>query len=63
MFVWVVTDMLGTGKTGLILYTIISLLMAVFATALVEEPFLELRKKVIPVLFKRPAPRITPQPS
>jgi hypothetical protein len=28
--------------------------MAIAATVFVEEPFLELRKKVIPMIFKKP---------
>jgi peptidoglycan/LPS O-acetylase OafA/YrhL len=53
MFVWAVTDILGPGRLGLGVYIIISLLMAILATMFVEEPFLELRKKVIPRIFKK----------
>jgi peptidoglycan/LPS O-acetylase OafA/YrhL len=54
MFVWAVTDLLGPGRLGLATYTVISLIMAITATILIEEPFLELRKKVIPRIFKKP---------
>jgi peptidoglycan/LPS O-acetylase OafA/YrhL len=64
MFVWIITDLLGPGRIGLSVYIIISLLMAIIATVVVEEPFLELRKKVIPVLFKkRTAGQVITQPS
>ncbi|HLO59728.1 MAG TPA: acyltransferase [Bacteroidales bacterium] len=53
MFVWVITDIMGPGRLGLAVYTVISLSMAILATMFVEEPFLELRKKVIPKIFKK----------
>jgi peptidoglycan/LPS O-acetylase OafA/YrhL len=61
MFVWAITDILGPGRIGLSVYIFISLSMAILATVVVEEPFLELRRKVIPVLFrKRSVVQVTP---
>jgi peptidoglycan/LPS O-acetylase OafA/YrhL len=62
MFVWIISDTLGPGRIGLGVYMIISLLMAVLASVFVEEPCLELRKKVIPLIFKKkPAAEVKPQ--
>ncbi len=62
MFVWIITDLLGPGRIGLSVYLVISLVMAILATVIVEEPFLELRKKVIPVIFKKkPVVQLTAQ--
>jgi peptidoglycan/LPS O-acetylase OafA/YrhL len=64
MFVWAITDILGPGRIGLGFYMVVSLLMAVLATVTIEEPFLEMRKKVIPVLFKKaPGLKISAQTS
>jgi peptidoglycan/LPS O-acetylase OafA/YrhL len=51
IFVSIVSDKIGTGITGLVIYVFFSFTMAVLTTVLIEEPLLQKRKKVISSIF------------
>ena len=53
VFVYFMRDNVTEGRLGFSVYAITSFIMAVLATVLIEEPFLEIRKKVLPKLFKK----------
>jgi peptidoglycan/LPS O-acetylase OafA/YrhL len=52
IFVMVISEHVSFGKIGMMIYVITSLSMAILATTFIEEPFLKMRKKVIPKIFK-----------
>jgi peptidoglycan/LPS O-acetylase OafA/YrhL len=51
MFVSMVSDKIGVGIVGLVIYIVLSFLMAAITTIIIEEPFLQKRKAVISKLF------------
>jgi len=51
IFVSMVSDRIGVGITGLMIYIVLSFSMAILTTILIEEPFLQRRKKIIIKLF------------
>lgn len=52
IFVSMVSDKIGTGITGLMIYIILSFSMAVLTTVLIEEPLLQKRKAIINRIFR-----------
>jgi len=52
IFVSMVSDKIGTGITGLLIYIILSFSMAVLTTVLIEEPLLQKRKVIINRIFR-----------
>lgn len=53
IFVLVISDHISVGRLGMMAYVITSLSMAIIATTFIEEPFLKMRKIVIPKIFKQ----------
>jgi peptidoglycan/LPS O-acetylase OafA/YrhL len=52
IFVSMVSDRIGVGAKGLIIYIFLSFSMAVLTTIFIEEPILQRRKNIISKLFK-----------
>lgn len=55
IFVSMVSDKIGKGITGLLIYIILSFSMAVLTTVLIEEPVLQKRKVIINRIFRNNA--------
>ncbi|MFM2017398.1 MAG: hypothetical protein RL007_1054 [Bacteroidota bacterium] len=54
LFYYPITDQFGTGAVGFIVYIVSAVLLAVLFTTLIEEPFIRLRARFLPVEKSKP---------
>lgn len=59
LFVIFLTKHIGNSILGLFTYLLVTFLIAIISTVLIEEPFLEKRKKILDKIFKNKNTRIT----